>query len=86
MPQSHNKYAYVQNNPLRYTDPTGEELVINGSDADALVEELSNATGYALHRCVSGDKFKGCGKQVGQVLIDRNVKKITGRHFRKVSE
>jgi RHS repeat-associated protein len=77
-PQSHNKYVYVQNNPLKYIDPTVETLVINGDNADDLVTELSNATGYALKRCTEVNKKTGC-RQVGQVIIDKSVKKLKGK-------
>jgi RHS repeat-associated protein len=34
MPQRLNLYIYTVNNPLKYTDPTGEDVAVNGSDAD----------------------------------------------------
>ncbi len=33
-PQSLNRYSYVLNNPLRYTDPTGNRAYGDGEDAD----------------------------------------------------
>jgi RHS repeat-associated protein len=76
-PQSHNKYVYVQNNPLKYIDPTGETLVINGDNAGDLVTELEISTGYKLTRCREVDKKKGCG-QVGQINIDKSKRKGKG--------
>jgi RHS repeat-associated protein len=77
-PQSLNKYTYVQNNPLRFIDPTGETLIILGDDADYVVQQLQESSGYTLHRCGKGDKFKGCSGTEGQVVIDSSVKRKTG--------
>ncbi len=68
LPQSHNKYVYVENNPLKYIDPTGETLVINGNNAGDLISELEQSTGYKLSRCTEVNKKAGCN-QIGQVLI-----------------
>jgi RHS repeat-associated protein len=35
-PQRWNRYAYVRNNPLRYTDPDGRELRLSGDTEDAV--------------------------------------------------
>jgi RHS repeat-associated protein len=76
-PQSHNKYVYVENNPLNSTDPTGETLVINGENANALMDELEQSTGYKLKRCLAVDKKAGCS-EVGQVLIDKSRERTKG--------
>jgi len=39
-PQALNRYSYVQNNPLRYTDPTGHTLYLSHKDAATLASML----------------------------------------------
>ena len=77
-PQTLNRYAYVENNPLKYIDPTGNTLVINGDNAQSLVEELEKSTGLKLSRCTAVNKEAGCG-QVGQILIDTSGSRATGK-------
>ena len=40
-PQALNRYSYVQNNPLKYTDPTGHTIYLDPYNAGRLVSALS---------------------------------------------
>ena len=52
-PQDFNRYTYVRNNPLRYTDPTGRNHMGYG--------DLSNAGNYYRAQTTRGDEFGFCG-------------------------
>jgi RHS repeat-associated protein len=64
-PQNFNRYSFVQNNPLKFIDPTGRELSFIGSEADYIVSELQRFTGLKLIRDV----------RTGNVSIDRTIKR-----------
>ena len=47
-PQSWNRYLYVQNNPLKFIDPTGRNLELSGDKAQELIDYLKKKTGLDL--------------------------------------
>ena len=67
-PQNFNRYSYVQNNPLKFIDPSGDELVLLGEDAEYVKAELERKTGYKLNR----------NEKTGVVTIDSSSKRKTG--------
>lgn len=76
-PQSFNRYSYVQNNPLKFLDPTGETLVILGEGADEFVRELEIASGFKLNR----------DAKTGVVTIaKRDASKATSKKLAKMLE
>lgn len=64
-PQSWNRYSYVQNNPLKFIDPTGNTLILLGDDAEYIKAELERFTGYKLNR----------DTKTGVVTIDESSKR-----------
>jgi len=52
--QSFNRYSYCLNNPLKYTDPTGQILVIAGNQANLSFNQLQSFTNLSLTRNDNG--------------------------------
>ena len=50
MMQALNLYAYGNNNPIRYIDPTGQRIIVNGTqeERDSIMENLSELTDTPL--------------------------------------
>jgi RHS repeat-associated protein len=57
-PQNWNRYSYVQNSPLKFVDPTGLSLYLNGEDADQFLEFLRRKSGLSLERDEKTGKIK----------------------------
>jgi len=77
-PQSWNRYAYTLNNPLRYTDPTGE-LWVASSDSNnpySWVDECGqNQTCYDSRAAVIGNQLRVYGSQSADDVADYTANK-----------
>lgn len=61
--QGMNRYTYAMNNPLRYTDPSGEIAIVDdiliGATIGAIVGVITNGVGNTIH---NQPFFQGAGK------------------------
>ena len=47
-PQNFNRYSYVQNNPPKFRDPSGNEIELTGDQAQAFIDYLEKNSGLKL--------------------------------------
>ena len=47
-PQNFNRYSYVQNNPLKFIDPSGRNIELTGDGAQGFIDYLEKKTGLTL--------------------------------------
>lgn len=69
-----NPYAYAQNNPVHYVDPTGLFCLPAGPARDALIDALSGAAGGAVTGGISG----GLGGAIAGSMVGGAAGALTG--------
>jgi RHS repeat-associated protein len=81
-PQKWNQYSYTINNPLRYTDPTGEEIWLRGTkeeqaEAEALLKEILGKERWAF--------VKGTIRSDGSAIV-LNIDRKDVEAFSKIGD
>ncbi|WKZ47076.1 MAG: RHS repeat-associated core domain-containing protein [Anaerolineales bacterium] len=56
-PQSYNRYSYVKNNPLKYTDPSGHKVTCDVDENCKQSQRLSRFTGVRFWKALMKDEF-----------------------------
>jgi RHS repeat-associated protein len=84
-PQNFNRYIYVQNNPLKFLDPTGNDLELKGDDAEYIKSQLEEYTGYKLNlkkgKLTIDTSIKRNEKGTSKKLADL-ITKITDKNYK----
>jgi RHS repeat-associated protein len=80
-PQQWNRFVYTINNPLKYTDPTGEVIYLTGdtvAERNEALQRLKGVLGEERYNLCKSRMVKIDGKMVMEVTIsDGNAKKMS---------
>ncbi len=84
-PQNFNRYPYVQNNPLKFRDPSGNNIELTGDQAQNFIDYLEQKSGLKLkykvkngvYRITGSKKDKSFTGKVNKEFADI-VKKVAG--------
>jgi RHS repeat-associated protein/uncharacterized repeat protein (TIGR01451 family) len=63
-PQALNRFAYVLNNPLTYTDPSGHTVYLSQSEVEAVSDSLTNVADQIAADIQAGAGFENTLKQL----------------------
>jgi RHS repeat-associated protein len=81
--QNYNKYGYVMNNPLMYSDPSGEFAFIPFLVAAILKAVIISAISYTITAMITGDASKqGFLKSIGFAAVSAGLTYGVGEIFR----
>lgn len=78
-PQNWNRYAFTLNNPLKFVDPSGKEIELSGTDAQAFIDYLEKNTGLKLKYKVKNGVIRITGSS-----RDKNFTGTVNEKFRDV--